>query len=129
MGREEDYHASIVGLERSLYGLFGSGADLTLLAEWHYDDRGRRATSVWENDLFIAGFLAFNDVRGTELVAGILTDLRHAYRALNMELKRRLTDTWSMRLELIANLSADPRDLTYDGRRDSFVGAGLTYSF
>ena len=129
LGREEDYHAFIVGLERSLYGLFGSGADLTVLAEWHYDDRGRRATSVWDRDLFIAGFLALNDVQGTEFVAGILSDLRHDYRALNMELKRRLSDNWSMRLEAIASLSVDPRDLTYDGRRDGFVGVGLTYSF
>ena len=129
LGREEAYHASIVGLERSLYGLFGSGADLTLLAEWHYDGRGRRATTVWDNDLFIAGFLALNDVPGTELVAGFLSDLRRDYHALNMELKRRLLDSWSMRLELIATLSADPRDLTYDGRRDSFVGVGFTYSF
>ena len=129
LGREEDYHAFIVGLERSLYDLFGSGADLTLLAEWHYDDRGRRATSVWDHDLFIAGFLALNDVQGTEFVAGILSDLRHDYRALNMELKRRLSESWSMRLEAIASLSVDPRDLTYDGRRDGFVGVGLTYSF
>ena len=129
LGREESYHASIFGVERSVYGLFGTGADLTLLAEWHYDDRGRRATSVWQNDLFIAGFLAFNDVRGTEFVAGILGDLTHDYRALNMELKRRLSDNWSARVETIATLSADPRDLTYDGRRDSFVGVGLTLSF
>ena len=129
LGREESYHAGIFGVERSVYGLFGTGADLTLLAEWHYDDRGRRATSVWQNDLFVAGFLAFNDVRGTEFVAGILSDLRHDYRALNMELKRRLSDNWSARVETIATLNADPRDLTYDGRRDSFVGVGLTLSF
>ena len=129
LGEDEDYGAFIFGLERSLYGLFGSSADMTFLAEWHYDGRGRRATTVWDNDLFVAAFLAFNDVQGTELVAGILGDLDRGYRALNVELKRRLSDTWSMRLEMIANLSADPRDLTYDGRRDSFVGVGLTFSF
>ena len=129
LGQEEDYGAFIFGMERTLYALFGSTADLTVLAEWLYDDRGHRATSVWANDLFIAGFLAFNDVRGTELVAGLLGDLRHDYRALSMELKRRLSDSWSVRVEVIANLSVDPRDLTYDGRRDSFLGAGLTYSF
>lgn len=129
LGEDEDYGAFILGLERSLYGLFGSSTDMTFLAEWHYDGRGRRATTVWDNDLFVAAFLAFNDVQGTELVAGILGDLDRGYRALNVELKRRLSDTWSMRLEMIANLSADPRDLTYDGRRDSFVGVGLTFSF
>ena len=129
LGQEEDYDAFIVGLERSIYGPFDSAADLTLLAEWHYDARQRVATSVWQNDLFIAGFLAFNDVQGTELVAGILGDLRHDYRALNFELKRRLSDSWSMRLEAIATVSADPRDLTYDGRRDGFLGVDFTFSF
>ena len=127
--RKRTTGAFIFGLERALYGLFGSQADLTLLAEWLYDSRGRRATSVWANDLFIAGFLAFNDVEGTELVAGVLGDLDHDYRALNLELKRRLSDSWSMRLEAIVTLASDPEDLTYDGRRDSFLGVDFTYSF
>ena len=96
---KEDYRALVLGLEHTVYALFGSQADLTLLSEWLYDDRGRYATSVWANDLFIAGFLAFNDVQGTELVGGILGDLDHDYRALNLELKRRLSESWSMRLE------------------------------
>lgn len=129
LGEDEDYGAFTFGVERALYGLFGSSADMTFLAEWHYDGRGRRATTVWDHDVFVAGFLAFNDVQGTELVAGFLGDLRRDYRALNLELKRRLSDSWSMRVETIANLSADPRDLTYDGRRDSFVGVGFTFSF
>ena len=129
LGQEEDYRAFIFGLEHTVYALFDSPADLTLLSEWLYDDRGRRATSVWGNDLFIAGFLAFNDVQSTELVGGILGDLDHDYRALNLELKRRLSEHWSMRLEAIVNLSADPEDLTYDGRRDSFLGIDFTYSF
>ena len=129
LGQEENYDAFVFGLEHSIYGPFDSAADLTLLAEWHYDARQRRATSVWQNDLFLAGFLAFNDVQGTELVAGILGDLRHDYRALNLELKRRLSDSWSMRVEAIATLSADPHDLTYDGRRDGFLGVDFTFNF
>ena len=109
LGQEEDYGAFVFGLEHTLYALFGSGADLTLLGEWLYDDRGPRATSVWANDIFLAGFLAFNDVQGTELVAGILGDLDHDYRALNVELKRRLSGNWSMRLEAIVNLSSRTR--------------------
>ena len=128
-GRDEDYYAFNFGLERTLYGLFGSRADLTSLAEWHYDGRGRRATSVWANDLYLSCVLALNDVRGTELQAGILGDLRHDSRALNLELKRRLSNRWLMRLEASAILSADPRDVTWDGRRDSFLGVDLTLSF
>ena len=34
-----------------------------------------------------------------------------------------------MRLEANATLGADPRDLTYDGRRDSFLGVDFTFGF
>ena len=129
LGQEEAYRASILGVERSLYGLFGSTRDLTLLAEWHRDGRGRLAPTIWDNDVFIAGFLAFNDVQGTEVTAGILGDLSHDYRSVNLDLKRRLPGNWSMRIESIIVLSADPEDTTYDGRRDSFIGFDFTYSF
>lgn len=129
LGQEEDYRAFIFGLERSVYSVLGTAADITVLGEWLYDDRGRRAASVWANDLFIAAFLAFNDVHGTQLGIGILGDLRHDFRAINLELSRRLSGNWTMRLEAIVNLSSDPQDLTYDGRRDSFVGVDFTYSF
>ena len=129
LGREQDYGAFIFGLERTLGAPFGSSADLTILAEWHYDGRGRRATGVWANDLYISGLLAFNDTPGTELLAGLLGDLRHDSRSLNLELKRRLSAGWSLRLEAMAILSADRRDPVYDGRRDSFVGMELAFSF
>ena len=129
LGVVEDYSAFIFGMERTFYAVFGSREDLTVLAEWHYDGRERRATSAWANDLFVAGAFTFNDVQGTELVAGALADLRHDTRSLNLELKRRLTNSWTMRLEAIAYLRADPQDLTYSGRRDSYLGTDFTYSF
>ncbi len=129
LGRKEDYSALVLGVERTFAALFGSRADLTFLAEWHHDRRARRATTPWANDVFVMGVLALNDVQGTELAAGLLGDLRYDTRALNLELKRRLSDRWTMRLEGIATLSSDPQDLTYDGRRDSFLGVDFSYGF
>ena len=126
LGVKEKYHAVILGTEHTRYNLFDSAANLTILAEWLYDARGSRATSVWTNDLFLSGFLSFNDIAGTELVVGLLADLDHDYRALNIEFKRRLSDSWTMRFESIAYLSSDRADLTYDSRRDSFVGIDIT---
>ncbi|MYC26356.1 MAG: hypothetical protein F4X56_10645 [Gammaproteobacteria bacterium] len=128
-GEEENYHAVILGTEHTIYNLFNSSASLTVLAEWLYDGRGSRSTNVWTNDLFLSGFLSFNDVAGTEFVAGLLADLDYDYRALNLEFKRRLSDSWTMRFESIVNLSSDPADLTYDGRKDSFVGMDFTFGF
>ena len=130
LGEEEDYRAAILGGERTVYAVFGSVADLTLLAEWHDDGRGRWATNVWANDVFVAGHLALNDVQGTEIAAGLLGDLSRNYRALSVEMRRRrLSNRWSMRVELIANVDVDPEDLTYDARRDSFVAFDFNYNF
>ena len=129
LGLEEDYRAVILGAEHTFYSVFESAIDVTLLGEWHDDGRGRWATNAWANDVFVAAHLAFNDVQGTEIAAGLLGDLRRNYRALSVELKRRLTDSWSLRLEVIANLSVDPQDITYDARRDGFVALNLNYNF
>lgn len=128
LGREEDYRAAILGAERTVYAVFGSVADLTLLGEWHDDGRGARATNVWANDVFLAAHLALNDVAGTEIVAGLLGDLNRNYRALSLEARRRLSNRWSMRFELIANVDVDPRDITWDVRRDSFLAFDFNYN-
>ena len=57
-----------------------------------------------------------------------LLGLEEDYRALSVELKRRLTDNWSLRLEVIANLSVDPQDISYGARRDGFVALNLNYN-
>ena len=128
-GGEQDYRAFILGGEYTLYSVFGSALDVTLLAEWHHDGRGRLATNAWANDVFAAAHLAFNDAQSTEIAAGLLGDASRNVRVFSVDVKRRLSDHWSIRVEAIANLSADPEDITYGGRRDSFVELHFTYSF
>ena len=126
---EEDYRAVILGGERTFYSVFDTVTDLTLVAEWHDDSRGRWATNVWADDLFVAVHLALNDVPGTEIAAGLLGDVSRNYRALSVEMRRRLSDRWSMRLEVIANVKVDPEDITWDARRDSFLALDINYNF
>ncbi len=126
---EESYQAFILGAEHTAYELYGTPASFTLLGEWHFDGRGDRATNVWANDLFLAGFLSFNDVDGTELVAGLLIDFDRTSRSVNLEFKRRLSNYLQLRVESIVVLHSDPKDLAYDGRRDSFLGMGFYASF
>ena len=129
LGDKEAYASFVLGGEYTLYSLQGSAADLTLLAEWAYDERGRRATTKFDNDIFLGTRLAFNDVQGTELLVSTLIGADHDSRVLAAELNRRLSDRWSLRLEAVALLELDPWDVLYETRRDSFVEAGLTYSF
>lgn len=133
LGREEGYFASVLGAEYTLYSAFGSTADLSLLGEWSYDARGSNATpsrspNTLENDLFAAGRLALNDGQGTEIRAGFVGDLERATRTLVVELGRRLSGRWALRLEGVELLSIDEEELHYSTRRDSFVDLGLIFS-
>ncbi len=133
-GREEDYMASVIGSEYTLYSVFDSVADLTLFGEWHYDDRDRdappsRSPGTFENDLFVAARLAFNDIQSTEMTASFIGDLGRATHSLAVGLDRRLSDRWSLHLEAVVLLGIDREDIHYYARRDSFIELGLSYNF
>ena len=134
LGREQDYFATVLGGEYTLYAVGGAGADLTVLGEWSYDSRGPTATpsrspNTLENDVFVAARIAFNDVQSTELTASVLADARRTTRALAFEFGRRISNAWSLRAEAVALLSVDPADLHYEMRRDSFIDMSVTFSF
>ena len=129
-GEEDDYGAWILGGEYSLYSVFDTEAELTLLSEWHWDGRGpERATNAFENDLFLAVRLALNDVEGTEFTLSVAEDLDHAGRVFGFEAKRRLDDNWLLELEGTAFHGVDWRgDALYGVRRDSFIALSLIYN-
>ena len=126
---EEDYAAFVAGGEYTFYSVWDSEADLSLLAEWARDSRGRWATNAFDNDLFLAAHLGLNDEQSTELVLSVLESLDNSSRVLTSELRRRLSDHWSLLVESIVYLGIDPGDLTYPARRDSFLGVNLDYNF
>ena len=129
LGVEEDYSASSFGGEYTFYSVSGSAVDLTLLSEWNYDDRRQFATNIFQNDVFLAARIAFNDVQSTEILTSILRDADSAGQVLTLELNRRISDQWSLRLEAIALRGIREADLTYVTRRDSFVELNLIYNF
>ncbi len=127
---EDDYGAWILGGEHTSYSVFDTEAELTLLAEWHWDGRGpERATNAFENDLFLAARLALNDVEGTEFTLSVAEDLDHAGRVFGIEAKTRLNDNWSFELEGTAFHGVDwPGDALYGVRRDTYIGLNLVYN-
>ncbi len=129
LGVKEDYTAFVMGGEYTFNSIWGSAADLGLLAEWNYDERGLRSTNEFQNDLFFAVRLALNDTQSTEIIAGVLADADHTTRTLNIELRRRLSDRWSLKLEALALMDVDEEDTVYETRRDSFLALNVTYNF
>ncbi len=132
--REEKYVAAVMGGEYTFYSVLGSTADIGLLAEWNYDERGRRALPrrqpmTLDNDFFFGMSLSFNDVESTMITAGFLMDASRETRTLAAEFDRRLFDQWSLHVAANTILSIDPADLQYVGRRDSFFEFHMEYNF
>ena len=128
-GKEDDYAAFVGGVEYTFSGVFDSEADVSLLGEWSYDERGRRSPNRYQNDVFFAARLAFNDVENTELIASVIADMDHSTRLLGFEAKRDLSDNWTATVEAAVMLDVDEKDVIYDTRRDGYVLLNATYSF
>ena len=124
------HNAFVIGGEYAIYGVFGSDADLTLLAEWSQDERRAAATSALQNDVFLAARYALNDVEDTSMTAAIVEDLDYDTRTLNLEFNRRLSDTTSLSLEAFKFLRKDIREVpTWQVRGDDYLAVNLKYGF
>lgn len=127
---EENYVAVVTGGEYTFYSVWESAIDVSVLAEWNYDERGQDATNVFQNDVFLATRFALNDVESTDFTIGIFEDIDYETLVLSLEFNRRLSDQWALNLEAIALLDVDQMDLLYYGsRQDTFVGLNLSYHY
>ncbi|HEX9625787.1 MAG TPA: hypothetical protein VGA00_02490 [Acidiferrobacterales bacterium] len=125
----ERFTAATAGFEYTLVGVLAGSADLGLLAEYVYDDRGTRAPTPFQDDLFLGLRLALNDVQSTELLAGVIGDREFDTRFYNLEASRRIGDHWKIALELRALSGAPAADPFFSLRRDDTLQIELARYF
>ena len=129
-GHGEHFSAAVAGFEYSFFGLFGTALDLGIVAEYLYDGRGDEAPrTLFENDVFVGGRLAFNDVGGTSILAGAIVDNQTGATFITVEASRRLGDRWTIELESLAFFDVPPTGLLYSVRRDDYVQLRLSRFF
>ncbi|MES9905206.1 MAG: hypothetical protein ABW168_21340 [Sedimenticola sp.] len=93
------YWAAHGGFEYTLVGINESSADLGLLMEYGWDERGTDPSVIMQNDLFLGARLALNDEAGSELLGGIGYDLDYRSKSLSLEASRRYGDNWKASLD------------------------------
>jgi hypothetical protein len=128
-GRDPSYYAATAGVEYTFSGFFGSGADLGVLFEYLYDERGSNAPTPFQDDIFAGLRLALNDAQSTDLLFGIVQDRRSDARFINLETSRRLGSAWKLSVEARAFAHIPPSDALYSMRRDDYVQVELGWYF
>ena len=129
-GHGEHFSAVVAGFEYSFFSLFGTALDLGLVAEYLYDDRSAAAPGTpFENDVFVGGRLAFNDVEDTSILAGAIVDNQTGTTLVTIEASRRLGDRWTIGLEAVAFFDVPPTALFSSVRRDDYVQLRLSRFF
>jgi hypothetical protein len=127
---EQDFTAFVGGFEYSFVGLFDSIYDVNWLMEYQYDDRDDLTNVVAQNDLMIGTRLVFNDIDGTQILAGMVQDLDYSnVRAGFVETSSRINDNWKWRLDAWLFSSDEPAEPSYLLRRDDYVQFSLEYYF
>ncbi len=99
-GLSDRYAAANVGFERTLVGFLGTRADVGLVVEYMFDERGDEAfNTLFENDIAIGTRFQFNDFADTEALLGVIFDADTDEYIVSLEASRRLTDSWALNLE------------------------------
>lgn len=128
-GVNGDHNALAGGIEYSFYGVGGTFADLGVLLEYHYDDRGEDAPTIFEDDIAIGARLAFNDAQSTALLAGVLVDRSSGSNSISVEASRRLNNNFFLELESRLFHGQSAPDLATSVTQDDFVRLNLIYNF
>lgn len=124
-----DFTAAVGGFEYTFYGVTETGADLGVLAEFHFDGRDEDAPVAFQSDLFIGSRFVFNDVQSTEVLAGGFYDFDHNSKSFRVELQRRISDSWKLESELQIFSNVDKKDPLRIFRRDDYLQIDLAYYF
>ncbi len=128
-GQGTTYNALAGGFEYTLVGILDTVIDMGLLGEYYYDERGKSAPTLFDDDFALGTRLAFNDAASSELLAGILIDKDNGSKFFNLEASHRLGLHWVLEVEGRFLFDQEPEDPTFSIRRDDYIELLLTYHF
>ncbi|MCP4596930.1 hypothetical protein [Neptuniibacter sp.] len=117
----ENYWAAQAGFEYTFYGINESAADIGVLLEYGWDERGKDADAAIQNDLFMGARMTLNDAESTEMLAGISHDLDYDSQSLIVEASRRYGDNWKVSVDGRFFSADDQADLSYNIKQDDHL--------
>jgi len=126
---DEHFFATTGGFEYTFVGIASSDADLGLVVEYLYDDRGKNSSGFLQNDIMSGLRLAMNDAESTEGLLGIIFDLDNNERLISLEASRRFAESWTASLEIRAFSNIHQTSLLKSLEQDDFIQLDISYYF
>ena len=128
-GRGKRFTALTGGFEYTFANVLDSGADIGIVGEYIFDDRGDDAPTPFEDDLFVGVRLALNDVQSTQALTGGIVDRETGATNFAIEASRRLGESWTLEVEARGFFGAKETDLLYGLRKEDYAQAQLVRHF
>lgn len=137
-GHGDTFFAGVGGFEYTLYQIFGSNADLGLLAEYQYDGRDEgnvletfgpalaAPVTAADNDVFTGARIGFNDAQDTSALVGVTMDTDDQSMGMFIEASRRIGSNWRAELESRLFFNVDPTNIANAFVNDDVVTFRLT---
>jgi len=126
---DTNYTAATGGFEYTFVGLFESNYDLGLIGELLWDERGKDAPVLFDNDTMIGARFTLNDAQSSELLLGLIIDNDDQSKMLNIEGSRRFGERWKLSLEARAFSKVPEQGLLYGMRDDDYLQLELARYF
>ena len=128
-----DYTQLSFGLEKTLYDLAQTNISFYFeYYKYHYMQNNKiknvDISETYNNDIFLALRVDFQDTRDSEIKAGVFYDLTLAERIFKVEAKSRIIDNFVLNGEFLQTISKEQTLLSKIGDSSRFV-LGITYSF
>lgn len=126
----DDFFAFSAGLEYTFFDMFGSGHDLGLLAEFHFDDRDSFAPiTFFDRDIFLGARYVLNNFSDTEFLGGIIQDVDDPEHALFFEFSHRISQNWTLEVESRLFQKFDSNSIFGFFNNEDFLQLSLSYYF
>ncbi len=107
----EHFLIADVGLEYTFSAIFGSDADVSIVAEYLYDERAEddRFIATFDDDVFIGSRIGLNNTADTQMLGGVIVDRNHGSKIYSLEATQRLSDSTLLGLEtrFVSDVGAD----------------------
>ena len=121
--------AFTLGGEYTFGNLFQKGADLGLIAEYNFDDRGIESINGLNDDFFFGARVAVNDRQSTDFLGGMILDRENGTVRYFAKANRRIGENWKASIEVSGFDNIDPSEFIYLLRNDNFLQLSVSKYF